>query len=302
MWCKNCGKELEDGSRFCIACGTEQSQAYEPQRTSDYSNMQEKEKTIDNPQQIPPVNQQQSNSKKKLGIAGIIAVFIVASIFSAIGKKAGKAVVGAVEEKSAEQEIEEFVEFVSKYEAGTCTETNYKSDFWGLRFDTNDSWIMCTDDERATLTEQLRASSEDGMRTTAENMGVSENLVNKMIDAFYAETEMAAGYSEYGYLVGEATMNIMCLYEVTDMSEEELLLEMTTQHIGSQVSDVEYGEQVIAGEKYASIKMVIPTESGNIIANVFMRIKDSMVCTINCKYYEGFEYVLDSFLEQCSSY
>lgn len=302
MWCRNCGQELAEGSCFCIACGAEQSFGQEPEKNETYTNTQEHEKIVNSNQSIPTTKQEQPKGKKKFGFFAIIGITIVGSIFGYIGKMAGRAVVGAVEEQGIEQEIEDFVDFVETYEGGTCTDSRYESEFWGLRFDANDSWMMCTDEERAILSEQIRSSGTAAMEKTAENMDVSEELIDKMKDAFYAETEMAAGYVDYGYLIGEVTMNVMCVYEVTDSNEELLLMEMTTDYIGSQVSDVEYGEQMIGGEKYASVSMTYPVDGGNLVSHVFMRIKDSMVCTITCKYYEGNEQVLESFLVQCSSY
>lgn len=298
MFCNKCGKELEDGSAFCIACGADTSSVQGAQSTTGYFDSYEAVKKEYNPQQVPPVSQKQPKPKKK---RGLIASIIIAVLAVSIGQFAGKAVVNMQMGNEAEREIEEFIEFVEQYNGGICNENGYASEFWNLRFEANDSWVMHTDAERAALTAQMQSSGESSMREAAMGKNVSEELLDRLMNAYYAETEMAAAYEEYGYYVGELVMNVISLSDFVDMTDKELLQEMEGQ-LGGMVADIQYGDQMIAGEKYASMSMVIPSEGGNLEGKIFLKIKDGMLSTITIKYFEGFEYVLDSFLEQCSSY
>ena len=301
MFCNNCGKQIADGSVFCPGCGAEQPPMQKAESQGINPNTSTNQSLGYNYQQPTDRNIEKPKSKKK---KGIFASIIVAVLAITIGEFAGKAVVnlttGNSNTRELKQSIETIVELVEQYDPGTSTENGYKSDFWGFEFKANDSWIMHTDEERALLTEQARSSSESAMRATIEGMNVDEEMYQRLLDAIYIETEMAGAYAQDGYYVGEFSMNVTSLFDGLDIDavKEEMISTLQTQ--ASSVE--ECGNQKIGNENYAHVKLLFPLEGENLEGHLFLNVKDGMMSAIMVRYYEGFDYILESFLEQCSSY
>lgn len=79
MYCKNCGKEIPDGSKFCPECGTDQTVSEPKQEESSKVVMKPiisdtKENTSEN---------KEKNPKKKASAVGIVA--LIFSLFGGIG-------------------------------------------------------------------------------------------------------------------------------------------------------------------------------------------------------------------------
>lgn len=239
--------------------------------------------------------------KKKKGIKAIIGTVIVASLFGAVGQMLGEKTVEMVYESDAEKEIQEYIDNMEEYEPGDIGETYYKSDFWEIRFDTNNSWVMYTDEELALSSENVRQSAVSSGMASIEGEDVSQELVDKLFESMYAQTEMGAVYVESETILGEATMNVMGMYGMEGASEEEVFGAIS-QALASQTSSTELGERVIAGETYKMAKVDFNVDGMDLVNYMFVRFEDGMVCTLNCKYVAGYDYILDSFLEQISLY
>lgn len=239
--------------------------------------------------------------KKKKGILAIAGTVLVASIFGMIGEKIGEKTVETVMESSAEKEIQEYIDHMESYVPGEQTDSYYQSEFWGLRFDANDSWVMYTEDELEASTANVRDSAVSSGMASVEGEDVSQDLIDKMFDSMYAQTEMGTLYVEDGYYVGECAINVMGIYGLEDASEDELF-EGIIQGLITQDPDMETGEYEIAGENYKMAKVQFSADGMDLVNYVFLRVKDGMMCSINCKYVAGYDYVLDEFVGQMSAY
>lgn len=239
--------------------------------------------------------------RKKRGFLAIAGTVLVASVFGVIGEKIGEEAVETVIENSADKEIEKYIEHMENYVPGEMTDSSYQSEFWGLRFDTNDSWIMYTEDEREASSAQVRESAVSSGMASVEGQDVSQELLDKMFDSMYASTEMGALYTEDGYYLADCFVNVMGIYGLDDTTEDEIFNGIV-EGMRLQDPDVETGEYEIAGETYKMAKVQVNIDETDLESYMFMRVKDGMMCSINCKYVVGYDYVLDSFVEQMSAY
>lgn len=88
MYCKYCGKEMEDGARFCPSCGKETG-AGQPQTESEVNNKDQKEQVVTEQQtetntQAEPKPKRGKQKHKKPLIPVIIAIAAVIALAAAV--------------------------------------------------------------------------------------------------------------------------------------------------------------------------------------------------------------------------
>lgn len=237
---------------------------------------------------------------------GVITTIIVVVLCSLIGRFAGHLVGKSMGENMSKsrqmREIDKFMENTAEYESGKCTDKAYTSDFWGMKFEANNNWVMYDQEALDAASQQTKDATISGGMSGIEGEELDEEVVEKWKSSVYAAVEMGASYQQEGVILGECSLSVMSVYGIQETSFEEYCDNIKKGLQSQTTSTIKQDTQKMAGRKFTSMQTTINIDGVDLVTTLFIAEKDDMVCMINCKYVDGYEYVLDSFIKQVSKY
>ncbi|MBR3869992.1 MAG: hypothetical protein IKJ17_00605 [Clostridia bacterium] len=226
----------------------------------------------------------------------IISIILIVVVFRFAGGMMG----GYMARQNTQQGMDELLQASKEYISGTCTSTKYDSNFWNINFQTSENWQMYSAEELEEMNKTLKKGSKANSIEYFENNGIKydEQTVEDMHDIMLNQYEMGALYYQNEEVVGEVTMQVA---DAMGYSFDEWMDMFFNTSTLKSMGNVSMSEQIIAGEKYKTIKAEYVYDGMGMTSYVFLRYKDGIVCTLNCKYSSNYEEVLNSFLTQTSA-
>lgn len=185
------------------------------------------------------------------------------------------------------QEVDRYIEEVNKYVPGTLEGETYCSKFWNLKFQCNNDWIMYNEEERKIISENTKISVRESSINALNRENPGTEIKQKLENASYADTEMAACFYADSEMVGEVTFNVISVYNVNGITAEKCADEIKAnsyQTCGETVRS----EENLAGVKYQTLTFDIQDKSaGTVKAKMYIRKKDKFVMWITIKGING---------------
>ena len=256
--CKNCGSKTEN--TVCPDCGS-----------SSFIN-----KDIAAPE-----------PKKKRILLSLLSTIISIVLFffaKGIGSYIGKTVFSSTEkhffEKSFIEEIEEFNNSKANYNEGVFSGNTYISSFLDLEINFDENWIIFPEDEieatAAIVEENARAGAKANIENEFKNEEISPQLIEKLLESFSANGELAAGYFSGDYFVGDIQLIVCSFYN----DENYVITEKAKQDFSNYYDNVSFGTDGIAGEVYESARGTYRDGDEELVYRSYGRLKDGYICYI----------------------
>ena len=226
----------------------------------------------------------------------IISIILIVVVFRFAGGMIGE----YMAEQNTHQELDELLQTSKEYISGTCTSTKYYSDFWNINFQTSENWQIYSSEELEEMNKTLKKGSKAKSIEYYEKNDIEydDQMVEDMHKIMVNQYEMGAFYYHNEEVVGEVTMQVVDTMGISFDEYVNILFETSTL---KAMEDVTTSEQIIASEKYKTIKAEYVYDGMDMTSYVFLRYKDGIVCTLNCKYSSDHKEVLESFLTQIST-
>ena len=289
-YCSKCGELIsDDAQKFCFKCGMALSDA-----ANDEKNEEKKAKP---------------EKQKKFRVSRIVSAIISVVIVSVMGQYS-EDFTNYFRSLRDNHELNGYIEEMESYSPGICSENEYISEHFGLKFTADENWLMLSEEEIKQETEifyKMKESLASTWTKLMEERNVKEELQEKFVNAIYSKEEMGAYYvDENDNVMGEVVLGAIYAFQdedVTDFAKgivEAMKISMMNEGTEYTPKDMDIEEKIIANEKHTVMKMNTPI--GGVSYNFILRAKNGMICMMICYTLEGYEdVVMNSLLERFSA-
>lgn len=240
------------------------------------------------------VAQEPENGKKqgKKKWVSLLITIVILSVVGTIGEKmAGNLSEKFTVNKNLKQ-IEQYAKQAKEYVPGTLTDDAYISEYWDLKFQTNDQWFM-NEELRKEMSAEVYQSGKAALTASLQDEEFPQEIIEASQNSFYAASEMLAVYTDEKSF-GTAELRVLQSFGVDQTYEDTLLNTLMPQ------KDTEISEIAIGENKYTMFTVALDANGMSIQRRGIIITKGVSFCMLLIDHPVGDDYIFDSFMEQLS--